>query len=257
MLLPPMNRLDKRRREKTTKPPQKERKKKEKTKSTFLLLHLHGRLGGPFLLRHSNLRLTSLFPLGGHGSLIWFLRPLALLPPLWGWPQSGGHAQPEALLPESRLRWIDVDDSDCDHPIGDSRASGNESSGSDSDNDSDVEMTNAEELDLEEAVFGRSALEMLLMRSQQPGVFEEATFLYQRCPDPSLRTVQRKEKGAKELQNAAEGSKKIYTYFQNPRADARNSAGRPNARFSSDQRRSIERQDAIKGHDKSFAKGSY
>ena len=72
---------------------------------------------------------------------------------------------------------------------GDSRASGNEDSGSDSYSDSEVEMTDAEDLDLEEAVFDKDAFEMLLMGSQQPGFFEEATFLYQRHLDPSLRIV--------------------------------------------------------------------
>ena len=170
--------------------------------------------------------------------------------------QSGGHAQLEVPLSESLLRRVDVedDDSDCDHPLatGDSRASGNEDSGSDSDSDSEVAMTDAEDLDLEEAVFDKNAFEMLIMGNQHPGVFEEATFHYQRRPDPSLRTVQRKEKAAKELQDAAKGSKKIYTYFQNP--DASNSAGRPNAWLSSDQLRSIERQDAIKALDKKLRK---
>ena len=73
-------------------------------------------------------------------------------------------------------------------------------------------MTDAEDLDLED----KSTFEILLMGSQQPGVFEEATFLYQRCPEPSLRTVQRKWEAAKELQNAAQGSKKICSYFQIP-----------------------------------------
>ena len=49
----------------------------------------------------------------------------------------------------------------------DSRASGNEDSGSDSDGDSEVGMTDAEDLDLEEAVFDKNP-------------FEEATLLYQR-----------------------------------------------------------------------------
>ena len=142
--------------------------------------------------------------------------------------QSVGHAsaQPKVPLSESLLRRVDVeDDSECDHPIGNSRASGNEDSESDSDIDSEVEMTDTEDLDLEEAVFDKNAFEKLLMGSQQPGVFEEATILYQRRPDPSLRTVQRKEKAVKELQNAAEGSK-IHTCSQNP--DASNSAGRRN-----------------------------
>ena len=90
------------------------------------------------------------------------------------------------------------DGSDCDNPTGGSRVSGNEGSGSDPDSDSEVEVTDAEDLDLEEAVFDKNAFEMLLMGNQQPGVFEEASFLYQRRPDPSLRTVQRKEKAAKQ-----------------------------------------------------------
>ena len=109
-------------------------------------------------------------------------------------------------------------------------------------------MTDAEDLDLEETVFDKNAFEVLPMGSQQPRVFEEATFFYQRHPDPSLRTVQRKEKVAKELQDVAEGSKKIYTYFQNPGAS--DSAGRSNAWLSSYQLRSIERQDAIRALDK-------
>ena len=106
--------------------------------------------------------------------------------------QSGSRAQSEVPLSESLLRRVDVedDDSNNDHPagLGDSHASENEDSGSD-DSDSEVEMTDAEDLDLEEAVFDKNAFETLLMGSQQPGVFEEATFLYQHCPDPSLRTV--------------------------------------------------------------------
>ena len=83
-----------------------------------------------------------------------------------------GHAQPEAPLSESLLRRVDVedDDSDCNHPTGDNRASGNEDLGSDSDSDSEVEMADAEDLDLEEAVFD-NAFEMLLKGSQQPGLF--------------------------------------------------------------------------------------
>ena len=61
------------------------KKRKEKTESSApLLLHFHGRLSGPFLLRHSNLRLALLL-LGGRGSLLGFLGPRALLPPLGGW----------------------------------------------------------------------------------------------------------------------------------------------------------------------------
>ena len=149
---------------------------------------------------------------------------------------------------------MEDDNSDCDYPTGGSCVSGNEDLGpdSDSDHDSEVEITDAEDLDLEEAVFDRNAFEMLLVGSQEPGVFEEATFPYQRHPDPSLRTVQRKEKAAKELQDAAEGSKEIYTYFQNPGAS--NSAGRSDAWLSSDQLRCIERQNAIKALDKKLRK---
>ena len=136
---------------------------------------------------------------------------------------------------------MEDDNSDRDHPT----APGNEDSGSDFDSDSEVGMTDAEDLDL----FDKNAFEM---GSQQPGGFKEATFLYQRHPDPSLRTVQRKEKAAKELQDAAMGSKKIYTYSQNPGAS--NSAGRSDARLSSDQLRSIERQNAIKDLDKELRK---
>ena len=67
-----------------------------------------------------------------------------------------------------------------------------------------------------------------------------------------MRTVQRKEKAAKELRDAAEVSKKTHTCFQNP--DPSNSAGRPDAWLSSDQLRSIERQDAIKALDKKLRK---
>ena len=157
--------------------------------------------------------------------------------------QSGGHAQPAVPLSESLLRRVDVEDdnSDRDHPT----APGNEDSGSDFDSDSEVGMTDAEDLDLSD----KNAFEM---GSQQPGGFKEATFLYQRHPDPSLRTVQRKEKAAKELQDAAMGSKKIYTYSQNPGAS--NSAGRSDDRLSSDQLRSIERQNAIKDLDKELRK---
>ena len=170
----------------------------------------------------------------------------------------GSHAQPEAPLSESLLRRVDVedDDSDRDHPTGDSHASGNEGLGSDSDSDSDseVEMTDVEDLDLEEVVFDKNAFEMLLKGSQQLGIFKETTFLYQHRPDPSLRTVQRKEKAVKEWQYAAKGSKKIYTYFQNPDASNSLSAGRPDAWLSSDQLCSIERQDAIKALDKKLCK---
>ena len=57
---------------------------------------------------------------------------------------------PEVPLPESLLRRVDVedDDPDCDHSTGDSRTSGNEDSGSESGSDSEVEMADAEGLDL-------------------------------------------------------------------------------------------------------------
>ena len=45
-------------------------------------------------------------------------------------------------------------------------------------------MTDAEDLDLGEAVFDKGAFEMLLMGSQQPRVFEKATFLCQRHLHP-------------------------------------------------------------------------
>ena len=68
----------------------------------------------------------------------------------WENSQSGGHAQLEVPLSESLLWRVDVedDDSDCDHPTGDSRTSGNEDSGSESGSDSEVEMADAEGLDL-------------------------------------------------------------------------------------------------------------
>ena len=56
--------------------------------------------------------------------------------------QSGGHAQLEVPLSESLLRWVDVggEDSNCDHPTGDSRESGNEDSGSGTGSDSEVDV---------------------------------------------------------------------------------------------------------------------
>ena len=122
------------------------------------------------------------------------------------------------FLSLSLLSRVDVedDDSNCDHLLvtGNNHASGNEDSESDSDSDSEVEMTDTEDLDLEEAVFDKNAFEMLLMGNQQPGVFEEATFLYQRRPDPSLCTIQRKEKAAQELQDAAEGVRRYTPTFK-------------------------------------------
>ena len=75
-------------------------------------------------------------------------------------------------------RRVDVEDGDpdCDHPTGDSRASGNEDSGSDPDSDSEEEMSDAGNLDLEEAVFDKNAFEMLLMGSQQPEVLRKRPF---------------------------------------------------------------------------------
>ena len=69
-----------------------------------LLLHFHDRLDGPFLLQLGNLRLTLLFPLGGRGSLLGYLRPLALLLPSWGWraPPPGLH--PGLLLGRESIR---------------------------------------------------------------------------------------------------------------------------------------------------------
>ena len=91
----------------------------------------------------------------------------------WENSQSGGHAQPEVPPSESLLRRADVggDDPDCDHPTSNSHASGNEDSVLDFDSYSEEEMTDAEDLDLEEAVFDKNAFEMLLMGSQQPGGF--------------------------------------------------------------------------------------
>ena len=61
-----------------------------------------------------------------------------------------------------------------------------------------------------------------------------------------------KREGSTGTTRCSGGSKKIYTYFQNP--DASNSAGRPNAWLSSDQLRNIERHDAIKALDKKLRK---
>ena len=53
---------------------------------------------------------------------------------------------------------MEDDDLECDHPTGGSHASGNEDSGSDSDSDSEEEITDAEDLDLEEAVLTKMCL---------------------------------------------------------------------------------------------------
>ena len=135
------------------------------------------------------------------------------------------------FLSESRPRRVDVGDgdSDSDHPTGDSRASGNEDAGSDSDSDSKVEMTDAEDLDLEEAVFDKNTFEMLLMGSQQPGVFEDATFL---SVTWTLLCAQFSERGGGS-EGTARCSRGEQEIFQNPGAS--NSTGRSDAWLSSDQ----------------------
>ena len=70
-----------------------------------LLLHLHRHLSGPFLLRHSNLRLALLLPpLGGRGSLLGYLGPSALLPPLWGWRAPSSCLTPGLPLGSAGIR---------------------------------------------------------------------------------------------------------------------------------------------------------
>ena len=71
---------------------------------------------------------------------------------------------------------MEDDGPDCDHPTGDSRASGGEGSGSDSDSGSGRGVADAEDLDLEEAVFDKNAFDMLLMGSQRRGVLRKRPF---------------------------------------------------------------------------------
>ena len=65
---------------------------------------------------------------------------------------------------------------------GRTRASGNEDSGSDTDSDSEVEMTNAEDLNLQGAIFDENAFEMLLMGNQHPGVLRKRPFTISVAP---------------------------------------------------------------------------
>ena len=64
---------------------EKKRKERKQRSPRPLLLHFHGHLSGPILLRPSNLRLTLLLLLGGCGSLLEYLAPLALFLLPWGW----------------------------------------------------------------------------------------------------------------------------------------------------------------------------
>ena len=109
------------------------------------------------------------------------------------------------------------DGSDCGNPTGGSRVSGNEGSGSDPDSDSEVEVTDAEDLDLEEAAFDRNAFEMLLMGSQQLGLFEEAAFLYQRHLDPSFAHSSAKGEGSEGTTRSSRGEQEYIHLLSKPR----------------------------------------
>jgi hypothetical protein len=165
----------------------------------------------------------------------------------------------EIILPLSLLQRVDAEDSDAS-----SSTSSHGNSDYDSDiSDSDIEMTDTEDSEHSEdatVVFNQSVFEVLYAGRLQPGIFEDRNlespqaFRYQRRSEPSLRTVQRKERSTKEMQSSAEGSRKIYTYFQPPASqpEATTSSTTESGKvwLSSDQRRSLEREAAIKALDK-------
>ena len=74
-------------------------------------------------------------------------------------------------------------------------------------------------------------------------------FHYKERSEPSLLIVQRKEKATKEMQDSAEGGRKIYTYFQKL-ATAGGGQTERTAWLSNDQRRNLEREAAMKTLDK-------
>jgi len=79
-------------------------------------------------------------------------------------------------------------------------------------NDDEVEVTDSEEDD--NVTFDGCAFEAIIKGSYKFEVFEEAEFPYQRRPELSVRSKQMKNKASQELAQSAEGSKKIYQYFQ-------------------------------------------
>jgi len=139
-------------------------------------------------------------------------------------------------LPESVLRYLDVEDfgenENLEVPVrfklqglnpssshwedlqlDDEQEYTEDSSDDGLENDDEVEVTDSEEED-DNVTFDGCAFEAIIKGSYKFEVFEEAEFPYQRGPELSMRSKQMKNKAAQELARSAEGSKKIYQYFQ-------------------------------------------
>jgi hypothetical protein len=62
--------------------------------------------------------------------------------------------------------------------------------------------------------FNGNVFESILTGSRKADVFEDTCFRYQRGQNPTLRTIQRKDKVAKELASSAKEIHKINTFFK-------------------------------------------
>jgi hypothetical protein len=135
-----------------------------------------------------------------------------------------GMWNPNKELPQPTESWDSCDDNNDD----------------DKDEETDEEECEITDTEDEVTEFNSNAFNTLLAASKNPGVFEDVSFHYQRGSESSVRTIQRKEKMNRELQESAKGLRKIYTYF------GEQAVGRPTPHLSREELLAEERTSAQK-----------
>ena len=83
---------------------------------------------------------------------------------------------------------------------------------SDSEDEEDCEITDSEEQEPVQA--NTSALDTLITASQKHGAFGSTTFVYQRGPEPSERTLIRRSQEKRELRKAAENTPTLIEAYE-------------------------------------------
>ena len=111
----------------------------------------------------------------------------------------------EEYLPKELVARVDVSEEEPE------KEKDSDLDSEDSEDEEDCEITDSEEQEPVQA--NTSALDTLIAGSQKRGAFDSTTFVYQRRPEPSERTLFRRSQQKRELRKAAENTPTLHTFF--------------------------------------------
>jgi hypothetical protein len=154
----------------------------------------------------------------------------------------------EEYLPKELVARVDVsEEGGWEQEQQPEKENDSDSDSEDSEDEEDCEITDSEEQEPVEA--NTSALEILIASSQKHDAFDK-TFFYQRGPEPTERTLQRRSQRERERKKAAENTPTLDTFFST--VPDRPATPVPPT-LSTDERKQQERSAAITALEKKLA----